>query len=69
MEAGTGNEGTYKCMTVDAVPGVLGQPTGACDAVISLSLSEMLFFADQIETSAPRAFDYFLCPGSGEFDL
>ena len=46
MEAGTGNEG------VAAVPGVLGQPTGACDALISLSLSEMLFFADQIETSA-----------------
>ena len=52
MEAGTGNEGTYECMAVAAVPGVLGQPTGACDAVISLSLSEMLFFADQIETSA-----------------
>ena len=53
-------------MAVAAVPGVLGQPTGACDAVISLSLSEMLFCVDQIR---PRAFDYFLCPGSGEFDL
>ena len=39
-------------MTVAAVPGVLGQPTDACDAAISLSLSEMLFCADQIEISA-----------------
>ena len=53
MEAGTGKyERTYECMTVAAVPAVLGQPTGACDAVISLSLCEMLFCADQIEISA-----------------
>ena len=53
MEAGTGKfEGTYWYMAVAAVPGVLGQATGACDAVFSLSLSDMLFCADQIETSA-----------------
>ena len=51
MEAGTGKyEGTYECMAVAAVTGVLGQPTGACDAVFSLSLSDMLFCANQIET-------------------
>ena len=53
MEAGTGKyEGTYEGMAVAAVPAALGQPTGACDPVISLSLSEMLFCADQIEISA-----------------
>ena len=53
MEAVTGKyEGIYECMTVAVVPAALGQTTGACDAVISLSLSEMLFCADQIETSA-----------------
>ena len=36
MEAGTGKyEGTYECMAVAAVPGVLGQATGVC---VSLSL-------------------------------
>ena len=74
MEAGTGKyERTYECMAVAAVPAALGQATGACDAVISLSLSEMLFCADQFEISAfsgkLQAFDYFLCLGSGEFDL
>ena len=71
MEAGTRKyEGTYECMAVAAVPAVLGQPNGACDAVISLSLSEMLFCADQIEIfSIPRENSGHLTIFCGEFDL
>ena len=78
MEAGTGKyEGTYECMAVAAVPGVLGQPTGACDGVISLFLDircprccfALIKSKFQRSPEKLRAFDYSLCPGSGEFDL
>ena len=58
--------GTYEYTAVAAVPGVLGQATFACDAVFSLSLSDMLFYADQIETSAfPGHLTIFFARGEG----
>ena len=58
--------GTYEYTAVAAVPNVLGQATCACDAVFSPSLYDMLFYADQIETSAfPGHLTIFCARGVG----